>query len=318
MPGLEEKLEAVAKKLGIPKDKVIEALLEAALKKQSSPHSALEGLAKLSQLNLDDLLKYSFAKQLLMNGNDIDLNKIMAIVALRMVFQPDPMTIMLLQNLSKSNSNDNSNLMTQLLQQQLQQQEKLQQLMLQLLMGRKTEEAVQQITQQITQTVGQQLQQQQQQIDELREAYAKLAEEMKREIQEVMRDREQLARYMAQLAETVKKQPDTLQVLRQMITTYKELRSVFEEAARELGIKREEYVKPGGEVDWNALLNRVFDIAEKYLHGERPEMKPVEPLTSVPPQPAQQPRIEEVQSSNAEQGAASESAEAGAGGNEQA
>ena len=310
MPGLEEKLEAVAKKLGIPKDKVIEALLEAALKKQSTPHSALEGLAKLSQLNLDDLLKYSFAKQLLMNGNDIDLNKIMAIVALRMVFQPDPMTIMLLQNLSKNNNTDN-NVVMQLLQQQIQQQEKLQQLMLQLLMGRKTEEAVQQITQQITQTVGQQLQAQQQQIDELREAYAKLAEEMKREIQEVMKDRQQLAQYMAQLAETVKKQPDTLQVLRQMITTYKELRSVFEEAARELGIKREEYVKPGGEVDWNALLNRVFDIAEKYLHGEKPEMKPVEPLTSVPPQPAQPPRIEEVQSNNAEQGAASESAEAG-------
>ena len=309
MPGLEEKLEAVAKKLGIPKDKVIEALLEAALKKQSTPHSALEGLAKLSQLNLDDLLKYSFAKQLLMNGNDIDLNKIMAIVALRMVFQPDPMTIMLLQNLSKSNSTDN-NVVMQLLQQQIQQQEKLQQLMLQLLMGRKTEEAVQQITQQITQTVGQQLQAQQQQIDELREAYAKLAEEMKREIQEVMKDREQLIRYMAQLAETVKKQPDALQVLRQMITTYKELRSVFEEAARELGIKREEYVKPGGEVDWNALLNRVFDIAEKYLHGEKPEMKPVEPLAA-PPKPAQQPRIEEVQSSNAEQGAASESAETG-------
>ena len=293
---IDKVIDALAKKLGTSRENILKALAETVLKQSSGKRESLSALKELSgtqffksSMTIDDIFRYRLMEKLMSDDEGLDLNKILAIGMLKQLFQPDPMTLLLIQRMAENPRSDDK--VIQLLLQQQQQQQQLMMTLLTAIMGKKQEELVQQVQQQM-------VQQQEQLRAETDEKLRRFAEVMSREIEELKKDRSELAQYFKQLAETVKNQPNAMQILINAIQQYKALQQALQDAAKELGLKPQEIpVTREGKIDWAKLLNRVLDIAEEYVKIQAGQQQqapppPVQQIEELPPQaPVQQQEV---------------------------
>jgi len=286
---LDKVLDALSKRLGVDKAKLIEVLVKSYIEERNR-YKSIKDLGDFaerrflkSDMTLDDIFKYNLMRKML-GEEDINLNKVLALAAIRQLFQPDPTMIMLIERMSTSGSKGGSDdKWLQFFIQQQQQQQQLMMQMMQILFGKRYEEMMNEF-------MGQVQSQQEQIRKEFDEKLRQLANSMANDIKELKRDRSELARYLAELKDAIQRQPQGADLLIQMINQYKALKDAILSAAEAFGIKKEEVpIKPSGEVDWGALLNRLFELAGKYLEVKREVELAKTGRQPTPPPPTQAP-----------------------------
>jgi len=298
-------LDALSKKVGLPKQKLLE-LLASKLVEQPR-YKSIEEINKLvgkryfdSDITINDIFKYRLMEKL-MGDSDIDLNKVLSLALIKQMFQPDLTTVMLLERLAsrqKEGGGGDDKIIQFLLQQQ-QQQQQLIVTLLTTMMGRKTEEMIQQVIQEGKK-------EREEIKKEFDEKLKRLADQMAKDLEKVSMSRDELLMYLKQLNDKIMSQPQGAQLLLNMVNQYVQLQEALKKVAKALGITKEQMpIKPTGEIDWGALLNRVMDIAEKYIEVQA--QRGTIPPTQVPaPTPTPQPPTEQPQQIQAEQPPAEE------------
>jgi len=286
-------LDALSKKLGVPREKIIEILVNKLA--DTGRYRSLDLLDKLSgkrfmesDLTLNDIFKYKMMEKL-MGGDEVDLNKILLFGMIRQMFQPDLTSLLLLERISSGKQGGNDEIVKYLIQQQ-QQQQQLMITLLTSLFGKQTQEQIERVIQETKK-------QQESLRREFDEKLQRLAEAMARDLKSLSSDREQLAQYLRQLAQMIQERPGGAKMIVDMIREYKELQEALKEVAKTMGIAKTEIPVKEGEIDWGALLGRLLDIAETYVKtkaGQPPPPQVFKPLPETPTEilgPGRKPEI---------------------------
>lgn len=287
---IDKVLDALSKKLGVPREKIIEILVNKLA--DTGKYRSLDLLEKLSgkkfmesDITLNDIFKYKMMEKL-MGDNDVDLNKILLFGMIRQMFQPDLTSLLLLERISTKKTGGNEEIVKYLIQQQ-QQQQQLMITLLTSLFGKQTQEQIERVIQETRK-------QQEQIRREFDEKLQRLAEAMARDLKSIAGDREQLAQYLQQLAQMIQQKPGGAKMLIDMIKEYKELQEALKEVAKTMGIAKTDIPVKEGEIDWGALLGRLLDIAETYVKTKAGQPPIIKPLPETPSQilvPQKKPEI---------------------------